>query len=38
MVIHNKLVNHMVSTGDIPHEFLTYQLYVRVLSYRGIDE
>ena len=37
-MIHNKLVNHMASAGDIPLEFLTYQLDGRVLSYRGIDE
>jgi hypothetical protein len=37
-VIHNKLVNRMAFAGDIPPEFLTYQLDGRVLSYRGIDE
>ena len=38
LVIHNKFVNRMVYAGDIPPEFLTYQLDGRVLSYRGIDE
>ena len=38
LVIHNKVVNRMASAGDIPPEFLTYQLDGRVLSYRGIDE
>lgn len=37
-MIHNKVVNRMVNTGDVPPEFLTYQLDGRVLSYRGIDE
>ena len=37
-MIHNKLVNRMAFAGDIPLEFLTYQLDGRVLSYRGIDE
>ena len=37
-MIHNKLVNRMASAGDIPPEFLTYQLDGRVLSYRGFDE
>lgn len=38
LVIHNKVVNRMAYAGDIPPEFLTYQLDGRVLSYRGIDE
>jgi hypothetical protein len=38
LLIHNKFVNRTVKTGDIPLEFLTYQLDDRVLSYRGIDE
>lgn len=38
LVIHNKVVNRIVQAGDIPSEFLTYQLDGRVLSYRCIDE